>query len=168
MVRLATNGFFRFYRRCFGMKVDRQCHRCTDIKCPLWLSKIRTPFGPFDHFFHWLHGLSRLLIGGLPRTETEHPTINHRWSVRRARILHFLQHCNKHPIAAAGSSVLVWQKLGRIGRSDKTVILDWLTVAATGDIWDVFYIQRRRPCLWCHNTEDLNVTTMECRYNTMQ
>ena len=89
-------------------------------------------------FFYWLHGLSRLLIGGLPRTETEHPTINHRWSVRRARILYFLQHCNKHPMAAARSSVLVWQKLGRIDRSDKTVILDWLTVAATGDIWNVF------------------------------
>ena len=43
--------------------------------------------------FDWLHGLGRLLIGGLPRTETDHPTINHRWSVKRARILHFLQHC---------------------------------------------------------------------------
>ena len=42
----------------------------------------------------WLHGLSRLLIDGLPRTETDHPTINHRWSVRRARILHFLQYCS--------------------------------------------------------------------------
>ena len=48
----------------------------------------------FDHFFYWLHGLSRLLIGGLPRTEMDHPTINHRWSIRRARILHFLQHCS--------------------------------------------------------------------------
>ena len=54
---------------------------------------MRAPFGPFWPFFYWLHGLSRLLIGGLPRTETDHPTINHRWSVRRVRILHFLQHC---------------------------------------------------------------------------
>ena len=28
--------------------------------------------------FDWLHGLSRLSIDGLPRTETDHPTINHR------------------------------------------------------------------------------------------
>ena len=47
MVRLATNGFFRFCRKCFGMKVERRFHRCTDIKCPLCLSKMRTPFGPF-------------------------------------------------------------------------------------------------------------------------
>ena len=66
---------------------------CTDIKCSLCLSKMRAPFGPFWQFFYWLHGLSRLLIGRLPRTETDHPTINHRWSVRRARILHLLQHC---------------------------------------------------------------------------
>ena len=76
------------------MKVERRFHRCTDIKCPLCLSKMRIPFGPFWPFFYWLHGLSTLLIGGLPRTETDHQTINHRWSVRRARILHFLQHCS--------------------------------------------------------------------------
>ena len=62
------------------------------IKCPLCLSKTRTTFGPFWAFFDWLHGLSRLLIGGLPRTETDNPTINHSWSVRRAKILNFLQH----------------------------------------------------------------------------
>ena len=55
------------------------------------LVKCRPRLVHFDHFY-WLHGLSRLLIGRLPRTETDHPTINHRWSVRRARILHFLQH----------------------------------------------------------------------------
>ena len=49
--------------------------------------------GPYLVHFEWLHGLNRFLIGGLPRTETDHPTINHRWSVRRARILPFLQHC---------------------------------------------------------------------------
>ena len=59
------------------------------IKCPFCLSKIRTPFDPF-----WLVAWSQQIIdGGLPRTETDLPTINHRWSVRRAGILHFLQHC---------------------------------------------------------------------------
>ena len=60
--------------------------------------------GPrFVHWtiFDWLHGLNRLLIGGLPRTETDHPTINHRCSVKRARILHFLQHWIQ---------VLLWDK----------------------------------------------------------
>ena len=51
MVRLATEGFFRFCRKCFGIKVERWFHRCTDIKCPLCLSKMRTPFGPFWPFF---------------------------------------------------------------------------------------------------------------------
>ena len=50
MVRFATNGFFRFCRKCFGMKVERRFHGCTDIKCPLCLSKMRTPFGPFLPF----------------------------------------------------------------------------------------------------------------------
>ena len=77
--------YLGFCRKCFVMKVERRFYRCTDIKCPLCLSKMRTLFGPFWPFFYWLHGLSRLLI--------DHPTINHRWSVRRARILHFLQHC---------------------------------------------------------------------------
>ena len=54
------------------------------------LSKMRTPFGPFWPFFYWLHGLRKLLIGGLPRNEMDQPTINH---VRRARILHSLQQC---------------------------------------------------------------------------
>ena len=58
---------------------------CALVKCrPVW--SILT-------IFYWLHGLSRLLIGALPRTEMDHPTINHRWSVRRARVLLFLQHC---------------------------------------------------------------------------
>ena len=77
----------------FGMKVDRLFHRCTDIKRPLCLNKMQSLFGPFWSLFYWLHGLSRLMIVGLPRTETDHPTINHKWFVRRARILHFLQHC---------------------------------------------------------------------------
>ena len=48
MVRLATNGFFRFCRKCFEInQVERRFHRCTNIKCPLCLSKMRTPFGPF-------------------------------------------------------------------------------------------------------------------------
>ena len=59
---LVTNGFFRFCSKCFGMKVVRRFHRCTNIKCPLCLSKLPTPFGPFYHFFigcmvsadHWL------------------------------------------------------------------------------------------------------------------
>ena len=38
-------------RKCFVMKVDRRFHRCTDIKCPLCLSKMRTLFGPFWPFF---------------------------------------------------------------------------------------------------------------------
>ena len=39
-----------FAKKCFLMTltVDRPFHRCTDIKCPLCLSKMRTPF--FDHF----------------------------------------------------------------------------------------------------------------------
>ena len=89
MVRLATNRFFRFRRKCFGMKVGRRFHKCTYIKCPLCLGKMQTPVGPFWSFFDWLHGLGRLLIGGLPRNETDHPTINHRWSVRRARFFAF-------------------------------------------------------------------------------
>ena len=59
MVRLATNGFFRFCRKCFRMKVDKRFHRCTDIKCLLCLSKMGTLFGPFWPFFYWLHCLSR-------------------------------------------------------------------------------------------------------------
>ena len=50
MVRLATNGFFRFYRKCFGMKVERRFHRCTDIKYPLCLIKMQIPFDPFWPF----------------------------------------------------------------------------------------------------------------------
>ena len=50
MVRLATNGFFRFCRKSFGMKVERRFRRCTDIKCPLCLIKMGIPFGPFWPF----------------------------------------------------------------------------------------------------------------------
>ena len=32
------------------MKVERRFHKCTDIKCPLCLSKMWTPFGPFWPF----------------------------------------------------------------------------------------------------------------------
>ena len=32
------------------------------------------------------------MIDGPPRTETDHPTINHGWSVGQTRILHFPQH----------------------------------------------------------------------------
>ena len=93
MVRLATNGFFRFCRKCFGIKVERRFHRCTDIKCPLCLSKMRIPFGPFWHFFigcmvsadHWLADYPEL------RRTTRPSTIGGP-VVRRARILHFLQH----------------------------------------------------------------------------
>ena len=98
MVRLATHGFFRFCRKCSGMKVERRFHTCTDIKCPMCPSKMRTTFGPFWPYFYWFHGLSRLSIGGLPRTETDHPNFNHRWSVRQAKILHFLQHWYKKDI----------------------------------------------------------------------
>ena len=45
----------------------------------------------FGHFI-WFHALSRLLIDGPTTTETDHPTINHGWSVVRPRILHFPQH----------------------------------------------------------------------------
>ena len=51
-------------QKMFRNEVDRRFHRCTDIKCPLCLSKMQTLLVHFD----WLHGLSRLLIGGLPRT----------------------------------------------------------------------------------------------------
>ena len=47
MVRLATNGFFRFCRKCFLMTADWPFHRSTYIKCPLCLSKMRTPCGLF-------------------------------------------------------------------------------------------------------------------------
>ena len=59
----------------------------------LRLNKARTWIGSFWKFFNRLHGLSRLLIEGPPRTETDHPIINHGWSVGRTRILHFPQHC---------------------------------------------------------------------------
>ena len=61
MVRLATNGFFKFCRKCFGMKVERvrRFHRCTDIKCLLCLGKMRTLCGPFWPFFDWLHAWSQ-------------------------------------------------------------------------------------------------------------
>ena len=39
-----------FAEKCFGIKVDWRFHRCTDIKCPSCLSKMRTPFGPFWPF----------------------------------------------------------------------------------------------------------------------
>ena len=34
------------------------------------------------------------MIDGPPRTETDHSTINHGWSIVRPRILHFPQHCH--------------------------------------------------------------------------
>ena len=40
-----------------NVKVDRVFHRCTDIKCPLCLSKMRTLFGPF-----WLVAWSQQII----------------------------------------------------------------------------------------------------------
>ena len=43
---------------------------CALVKCGPRLTHLT--------IFDWLHGLSRLLIGGLPRTETDHPTINHK------------------------------------------------------------------------------------------
>ena len=58
----------------------------------LRLSKTRTSIGSLWPFFNSFHGLSRLLIDGLPRCWTDHPTINHGWSVGRTRILHFPQH----------------------------------------------------------------------------
>ena len=60
------------------------------------LVKCRPCLVHFWAFFDWLHGLSRILIGGLPRTETDHPNINH-------GILHFLQHCVTY---------WVWQSVG--------------------------------------------------------
>ena len=39
-----------FAEKCFGTKLERRFHRCTDIKCPLCLSKVLTPFGPFWPF----------------------------------------------------------------------------------------------------------------------
>ena len=54
MVRLGTN---EFYRKCFGMKMDRRFHRCTDVKCPLSLSKMWIPFGLF-----WLVAWSQQII----------------------------------------------------------------------------------------------------------
>ena len=59
------------------------------------------------HFYHfWLAAWSQQIIDWwtiVPRTETDHPTINHRWSVRRARILHFLQHWINAGILLIGS-----------------------------------------------------------------
>ena len=90
MVRLATNEFFKFCRKYFGMKLDIRFHRFTAI------TDITASIGSFWPFFNWSHGLSRLLIDGPPRTETDHPTINHGWSIGRTRILHFPQHCHGH------------------------------------------------------------------------
>ena len=41
---------FQVLQKCFGMKVERRFQRCTDIKCPLCLIKMRIPFGPFWPF----------------------------------------------------------------------------------------------------------------------
>ena len=67
----------------------RRFRRCTDVKCPLCLSKMRTPFsiliGCMVSADYWLADYPEL------RRTTQPSTID-RWSVRRARILHFLQH----------------------------------------------------------------------------
>ena len=147
MVRLATNGFFRFCRKCFGMKVDRRLHRCADIKFPLCLSKMRTALVHFNHCY-WLHGLSRLLIGGLLWTETGYPTINHRWSIRRARILHFLTvlqltkkyaYFDNHASNMAASSWTIghglWRKKLLGCQSDQYLVMSGSLNRFIGRIW---------------------------------
>ena len=42
--------YLGFCRKCFVMKVERRFHRCTDIKCPLCLSKMQHSLVHFDHF----------------------------------------------------------------------------------------------------------------------
>ena len=85
MVRLATNEFFRFCRKYFGNETG---HTIPQISCAclyLCLNNMRTSIGSFWPFFNWFHGLSRLLIGGPPRSENLDGSPNHQpWVIRWA------------------------------------------------------------------------------------
>ena len=89
---------------------------CAWVKRRFWLP-------PFDHF-NWFHALSRLLIDGPPRTETDHPTINHGWSVVRPKILHFPQHCI--PLPHGGAMGPSCENLGKImGYKEYRASIHW-------------------------------------------
>ena len=61
----------------------RMCRRKNMSVCTFGWIKAWTPIGwsDFDYFFKWFHGLGKLLIDGPPRTDTDHPTISHGWTV---------------------------------------------------------------------------------------
>ena len=63
---------------------------CLFVLVPEWKRGFR--LAHFDRYFYLFDGLTRLLIvliDGPPRTEMDHPTGNHGWSVGRTRILLF-------------------------------------------------------------------------------
>ena len=94
----------------------------------LCLSKTPMSTGSLWSYFNWFHGLGKLLIDRPPRTSTDHPTINHGWSVGRTRILHFPQHCWEQ------TSVRITWYVSCPATQDGNIMKGYLTNCSFGDV----------------------------------
>ena len=79
------------------------------------------------------------LIDVPPRTETDHPTINHGWSVGRPRILLFPQHCMTNTLTAIISTLKTESRhmMPTLSPQVTTMLASWRLSVSGGTPWCV-------------------------------